>query len=128
MMLRSVAQPVAIMRWHRELLHLMVLILEGCWLTLWFMVLAPGATLRSTGLNAIFVFGNMLTALALIRIPQAFGVSTRVARLLVVAGLLAGIGLAVYVVLPIDSPSILTASFPPQKVPFIPGPAVAAAL
>ena len=128
MMIRSAALSAPTMPWQRELLHLMALTMDACWLILWFMVLAPGAALLPTSVNAIFVYGNMLAALLLIRASQPLGISTRLLRWLVLGGLIAGIVLALYVVLPADGLSILASSFPPQKVPFVPGPAVVVAL
>lgn len=128
MMIRSGARYVAVMPWQRELLRLSALTMEACWLVLWFMVLAPGVTLLPTTFSAIFVYCNMLAAFFLTRVPQILAIPNRIARWFVLAGLVGAILLALYVVIPQGVPSILAASFPPQKVPLIPDPVVIIAL
>src|SRR5260370_4843563 len=100
MMMRATTRSTPALPWQRELLHLMALTMEACWLILWFMVLAPGAALLPTSSSAIFVYGNLLAALLVIRVSQSLGVPNRVLRWLVLGGLLVGILLALYVVLP----------------------------
>lgn len=86
--------------WRRELLHITEISMEAVWCIPVFIAFAPGASLLPFGIDALFVIGNLLAAMGLVRYLNGRQVRYEILRWIILAGIIGASAFALTVVLP----------------------------
>jgi len=112
--------------WRRELLHLIEIGMEAVWCIPVFIAFAPGANRLPFGTDALFVIGNLLIAMGLVRYLNRRQVRYEILRWIILAGVVGACAFALTVVLPTvgigNTPPLIIRSFSGNAPVFVPFP------